>query len=46
MLLVWWQSREGGRITTANPFGLEATELYWHFVDGIWVVLFGILYLL
>ena len=46
MLMVWWQSREGGRITTANPFGLEATELYWHFVDGIWVVLFGILYLL
>jgi cytochrome c oxidase subunit 3 len=29
-----------------NPFPLEAAELYWHFVDGIWVVLYGILYLL
>jgi len=25
---------------------LEAVELYWHFVDGIWVILFIILYLL
>ncbi len=23
-----------------------ATELYWHFVDGIWVVLYAILYLI
>ena len=44
--IVWWQSRAGGRITAADPFGLEAAELYWHFVDGIWVVLYGILYLL
>ena len=47
ILIVCWQSRsEGGRITSQNPFPLEATELYWHFVDGIWVVLFIILYLL
>ncbi|MEY4806897.1 MAG: hypothetical protein RLZZ206_1286, partial [Cyanobacteriota bacterium] len=35
-----------GRIKASNPFGLEAAELYWHFVDGIWLVLYGILYLL
>ena len=44
--IVWWQAREGGSISAANPFGLEAAELYWHFVDVIWLVLFGILYLL
>jgi len=46
ILVVWWQARSGGRISAASPFGLEAAELYWHFVDGIWVILFGILYLL
>jgi len=46
ILIVWWQSRAGGRITQNDHFGLEAAELYWHFVDGIWVVLYGILYLL
>jgi cytochrome c oxidase subunit 3 len=46
ILLVWFQTRHGGRVTSAAPFGLEAAELYWHFVDGIWVVLYGILYLL
>ncbi len=45
--IVWWQSRSpGGRVTASNRFPLEAAELYWHFVDGIWVVLFIILYLL
>ena len=46
ILIVWWQSREGGRISASAPFPLEAAELYWHFVDGIWVILYGILYLL
>jgi len=46
ILIVWLQTRAGGRITADQPFGLEAAELYWHFVDGIWLVLYGILYLL
>tara|TARA_Y100001968_G_scaffold333944_1_gene401562 strand:+ start:1376 stop:1990 length:615 start_codon:yes stop_codon:yes gene_type:complete len=47
ILIVWWQSRfPDGRITPDNDFPFEAAELYWHFVDGIWVVLFIILYLL
>lgn len=46
ILIVWLQARSGGRITPGSHFGLEAAELYWHFVDGIWVVLYGILYLL
>jgi len=46
ILIVWWQSREGRRISVDNQFPLEAAELYWHFVDGIWVILYGLLYLL
>tara|TARA_Y100001968_G_scaffold220967_1_gene203904 strand:+ start:1068 stop:1676 length:609 start_codon:yes stop_codon:yes gene_type:complete len=47
ILIVWWQARSPqGRITSENKFPLEAAELYWHFVDGIWVILFIILYLL
>jgi cytochrome c oxidase subunit 3 len=46
ILIVWLQARPGGRIMAGDPFGFEAAELYWHFVDGIWVVLYGILYLL
>ena len=26
-------------------FGVTATTLFWHFVDGVWVILFSILYL-
>jgi cytochrome c oxidase subunit 3 len=44
--IVTLQTRANGRITAKDHFGLEAAELYWHFVDGIWVVLYGILYLL
>ena len=47
ILIIAWQSRiNGGRVTSRNMFPLEAVELYWHFVDGIWVILFIILYLL
>lgn len=44
--IVALQTRPGGVINAESHFGLEAAELYWHFVDGIWVVLYGILYLL
>ena len=46
ILIIWWQTRSEGRIKASAPFGLEAAELYWHFVDGIWLVLYAILYLL
>ena len=47
ILIVWWQARQPqGRVTAADHFPLEAAELYWHFVDGIWVILVVILYLL
>lgn len=46
ILIVWWQARTPGHFTPEHHFGVEATELYWHFVDVIWLILFGILYLL
>lgn len=47
ILIVWWQCRTpSGRVSSSNHFPLEAAELYWHFVDGIWVILFVILYLI
>ncbi|MEB3184733.1 MAG: heme-copper oxidase subunit III [Cyanobacteriota bacterium] len=44
--IVALQTQRGGTITAQSHFGLEAAELYWHFVDGIWVVLYALLYLL
>ena len=26
-------------------FGVSATTLFWHFVDGIWVILFSLIYI-
>ena len=47
IMIIWWQTRvPHGRVNKENKFPFEAVELYWHFVDGIWVVLFIILYLL
>lgn len=46
ILVVLLQVGEKGTVSQSEPFGLEAAELYWHFVDGIWVVLYGLLYLL
>ncbi len=47
IMIIWWQTRvPSGRVNNENMFPFEAVELYWHFVDGIWVVLFIILYLL
>lgn len=46
ILVVLLQVGPQGKVSPSEPFGLEAAELYWHFVDGIWVVLYGLLYLL
>ena len=46
ILIVWWQAGTEGHFTAESHFGFAAAELYWHFVDGVWVVLFGLLYLL
>ncbi len=35
-----------GRVTAANPTGPEVVSWYWHFVDGVWVVVFTVVYLI
>jgi cytochrome c oxidase subunit III len=46
MSTVLWRSRRPGHYSSEKHFGVEAAEIYWHFVDVIWVVLFFLLYIL
>ncbi|MGL4879719.1 MAG: cytochrome c oxidase subunit 3, partial [Waterburya sp.] len=46
ILSVLWRSREKGHYTSSSHFGVEAAEIYWHFVDVIWLVLFVLVYLI
>jgi cytochrome c oxidase subunit 3/cytochrome o ubiquinol oxidase subunit 3 len=32
-------------VTSANRAGVELVSWYWHFVDGVWVVVFTVVYL-
>jgi cytochrome c oxidase subunit III len=34
------------QVTTANRAGVGLVSWYWHFVDGVWVVVFTVVYLL
>jgi cytochrome c oxidase subunit 3/cytochrome o ubiquinol oxidase subunit 3 len=33
------------QITERNPMAVEVVSWYWHFVDGVWVVVFTLVYL-
>lgn len=46
ILAVLWRSRTAGHYTNEKHFGIEAAEIYWHFVDVVWIILFGLLYIL
>ncbi|MBW4668342.1 MAG: heme-copper oxidase subunit III [Cyanomargarita calcarea GSE-NOS-MK-12-04C] len=46
ILSVLWRSGKQGHYSNEKHFGIEAAEIYWHFVDVIWIILFGLLYLL
>ena len=35
-----------GDFTAKKHFAVEAAEMYWHFVDGVWVFVFSLVYLL
>ncbi len=35
-----------GAITGRNPIGIQLVSWYWHFVDGVWVVVFTLVYVL
>lgn len=36
---------QSGDVTATRSSGLEAPAIFWHFVDGVWVVIFGLVYL-
>ncbi|HHP7230201.1 MAG TPA: heme-copper oxidase subunit III [Xenococcaceae cyanobacterium] len=46
ILAVLWRSRTEGHYSSSSHFGVEAAEIYWHFVDVIWLILFILVYLL
>jgi cytochrome c oxidase subunit 3 len=34
------------QITAQNPLGVEMVSWYWHFVDGVWIAVFSVVYLI
>lgn len=46
IIAVLWRSRIPSHYSNEKHFGVEAAEIYWHFVDVVWIILFGLLYLL
>ncbi|PIE81898.1 MAG: cytochrome oxidase subunit III [Chloroflexi bacterium] len=45
ILMVWNRGRKGD-YSVQNHWGLEATALYWHYVDVIWIIFYPALYLI
>jgi cytochrome c oxidase subunit 3 len=46
ILGVLWRSRRSGHYSIDKHIGVEMAEIYWHFVDIIWLVLFTLLYIM
>ncbi|MEB3293177.1 MAG: heme-copper oxidase subunit III [Synechococcales bacterium] len=46
ILGVMWRSRRMGHYSDHKHTGVEMAEIYWHFVDVIWIVLFSLIYIL
>ncbi|GAB4366600.1 MAG: heme-copper oxidase subunit III [Elainellaceae cyanobacterium] len=46
ILGVLWRSRRPGHYSAHKHTGIEMAEIYWHFVDIIWIILFSLLYIL
>ena len=43
---VMWRSRREGHYSEHHHTGVEMAEIYWHFVDIIWIILFALIYVL
>jgi cytochrome c oxidase subunit III len=46
ILGVLWRSRRSGHYGSHHHVGIEMAEIYWHFVDIIWIILFSLIYIL
>ena len=45
IMVIWWNGRKG-LFTPESHWGVEATAIYWHFVDVVWVFFYPALYLM
>ncbi len=45
ILIIWWNGRRGA-YTPERNWGVEATAIYWHYVDVVWVFFYPALYLM
>jgi cytochrome c oxidase subunit III len=46
MMLVVLVSALGGRVHSEHAARVKVLAMYWHFVDGVWVVVFSVVYLI
>lgn len=46
ILGVLWRSFRPGHYSATKHTGIEMAEIYWHFVDIIWIILFTLIYIL
>lgn len=45
IIIVWWRGFRG-EYTAERHWGVEATAIYWHYVDVVWVFFYPALYLI
>lgn len=45
IMIIWWNGRRGA-YTPERHWGVEATAIYWHYVDVVWVLFYPALYLM
>ena len=43
---VLWRSLKRNHYSAIKHTGIEMAEIYWHFVDIIWIILFTLVYLM
>jgi cytochrome c oxidase subunit 3 len=46
LILVIWNKGRKGKYTPEQYWGVEATAIYWHYVDLVWVFFYPALYLI
>jgi cytochrome c oxidase subunit III len=46
LILIIWNAGRRGRFSAERHWGVEATAIYWHFVDVVWVFFYPALYLI
>lgn len=48
LVLIWimWRNGRRGAFTAERHWGVEATAIYWHYVDVVWIFFYPALYLI